>query len=149
MFVIIAALVIPWLIAILHLNSKNKKLIPLIAPMTSAAAFLINELWFHFNFGEVYPFPDQKTLSALPFNIGLYPVVGCYLIFFIRRNERPYLTVVLMSSVITLAEFIFLLMGGVTYTNGWNIFWTWIAYFAVFIFLYSFYLYLKKLKVIA
>lgn len=139
-------LVIPWIIALLHLNPKDKKLIPLMGPIASTFTFFINDLWFYFDFGEVYPFSEQKTVPALPFNLGLYPVLGCYLIFFIRKSQRPYFTIFLISLCVTMAEYMFLSNGGVTYRNGWNILWTWIAYFASFFFGYCFYLYLKKVK---
>ncbi len=138
----------PWLIAIFHLNQRDKKLIPLIAPFASASAFLINEIWFYYDFGELHPFTHPKTLNAAPFNLGLYPIIGCYMIYFLKKSKRPYLTIFLLSLLITFCEFTFLLSEKIVYANGWNIYWTFFAYLAAFLVGYWFYLYLKKIDVI-
>lgn len=140
--------IIPWTIGILHLHRKDKKLIPVIGSFASVTTYIINEAWFYFEFGEIYPFPDQKTLSALPFNIGLYPIVGSYMIFFVKKNKYSYLIVFLTALFLTLAEFAFLLKGCVVYTNGWNIYWTYLAYLSATLSGYWFYLYSKKMNIL-
>ncbi|WP_050182800.1 CBO0543 family protein [Domibacillus robiginosus] len=140
--------IVPWIIGFVHLHPKDRKLIPLIAPFTSAIAFLINELWVYFDFGEIHPFHEQETLPGLPFNIGLYPIVGGYLILFIRKSTHPYLLIFLWALCITFLESILVMIEHVVYREGWNILWTFLAYLAVFVFIYWFYLYLRKLKVI-
>jgi hypothetical protein len=103
----ILAFVIPWIIGLLHLYKKEKLLIPLIGSVFSVIAFIINEIGFYFDFWEVAPFPNQKTLSALPFNLGVYPILACYLIFFIKRNNNPFLVIFLITSFTTFLEMIF------------------------------------------
>ncbi|WP_332455460.1 CBO0543 family protein [Domibacillus aminovorans] len=131
---------------ILHLHPRDKKLIPLIGPFASVNAFLVNELGVQFGFWHVYLFNNANTLPAIPVNLGLYPILGCYLIFFIKKSNHPYLIVFLMTLFTTLTEAIFVLMGIVVYGNGWNIFWTFISYLVPYLFDYWFYLYLKKIK---
>ncbi|WP_018392480.1 CBO0543 family protein [Bacillus sp. 37MA] len=148
MYFIIIAFIIPWLIVLLHLHPKDKKLIPLIGPFGVVVSFLTNELGLYFGFWEVYPFPDLKTIATLPFNLGLFPILGCYMIFFIKkRMTHPYFVVFLATLFTTILEFIFVLMGKVTYGNGWNILWTFVSYLIPYLSAYWFYLYLIKLKV--
>ncbi|TDX93495.1 UNVERIFIED_CONTAM: hypothetical protein BJ099_12530 [Lysinibacillus xylanilyticus] len=71
---------IPWIIFILHLYKKDKLLLYLFAPFFSIVAIIINTLGFYFGFWEVLPFPNQKILASLPFDLGIYPVLACYLI---------------------------------------------------------------------
>ncbi|MGG3449907.1 hypothetical protein [Domibacillus aminovorans] len=112
MYFIIIAFIIPWLIVLLHLHPKDKKLIPLIGPFGVVVSFLTNELGLYFGFWEVYPFPDSKTIATLPFNLGLFPILGCYMIFFIKkRMTHPYFVVFLATLFTTILEFIFVLMG--------------------------------------
>ncbi|MCI2254067.1 hypothetical protein L2D08_06780 [Domibacillus sp. PGB-M46] len=147
MYFSLMILIVPWIIGIMHLHSKNKKIIPLIGPFTSVIAYLINEFWIYFNFGEIYPFTVQKTLPALPFNIGIYPIIGCYLIFFIMKKEHPHLLIFFTALCITLLECILVFTGLIIYRNGWNVFWTYVAYLSALALIYWFYLCLKKLKV--
>ena len=141
--------VIPWIIGIFHLYKKDKLLIPLIGSFFSVIAFTINELCFYFGFWEVVPFPNQKTLSALPFNLGIYPILASYLIFFIKKNKNPYLVVLLITLFTTFLEMIFVFWGRVTYGNGWNIFFTFLSYMFPYTLVYWYYVYLKKLNVLS
>ena len=148
MFLSIIVFTVPWIIGIIHLHPKDRKLIPLIAPFTSVIAFLINELWIYFDFGEVHPFDEQETLPGLPFNIGLYPIVGAYLILFTSKSTHPYVLIFLWALCITFLENVLVKTEHVVYEEGWNILWTYFAYLAAFVLIYWFYLYLRKLKVI-
>ena len=148
MYFVIIAFIIPWIIGLLHLHPRDKKLIPLIAPLGAVVSFLVNEFGFYFDFWEVYPFPDTKTIAALPFNLGLFPVLGCYMIFFIKkRMTNPYFVVFLITLFTTILEFTFVLTGKVIYGNGWNALWTFVSYVFPYLSAYWFYLYLIKLKV--
>lgn len=148
MYFIIIAFILPWTIGLLHLHPRDKKLIPLGGPFGAVLSFFINELGFHFGFWEVHPFPNPKTIAALPFNLGLFPILGCYMIFFIKKRiTHPYFIVFLTALITTILELIFVLMGKVIYSNGWNIFWTYISYLIPYLFAYWFYLHLKTLKV--
>ncbi|WP_046173563.1 CBO0543 family protein [Domibacillus indicus] len=149
MYFSIVFLVVPWVIALLHLQRKDKTLIPLIAPFSSVNAFLVNGLGVQFGFWHVYPFIRREFFSTISFDLGLYPVLGCYMIYFIKQSRRnPYFIVVLMAFLTALMEFFFLLMGKVAYGNGWNVIWTFVSYFFPYLFGYWFYRYLQNIKVI-
>lgn len=139
------AFVLPWTIGILHLYRKDKMLIPLFGPLFTVMAFFINEIGFYFEFWKVAPFPKQKTLSVLPFNIGLYPILASYLIYFIRRHGNPYLIIFLMTLFTTTLEWIYVLSGRVVYGNGWNLFFTFISYLIPYIIIYQYQLFLSRL----
>ncbi|MBT2615507.1 MULTISPECIES: CBO0543 family protein [unclassified Bacillus (in: firmicutes)] len=140
--------VIPWIIGIFHLYKKDKLLIPLIGSFFSVIAFTINELGFYFGFWEVAPFPNQKTLSASPFNLGIYPILASYMIFFIKKNKNLYLVVFFITLFTTFLEMIFVFWGKVIYGNGWNTYFTFISYLFPYTLTYWYYIYLKKLNVL-
>ncbi|SMQ86934.1 hypothetical protein SAMN05444673_7016 [Bacillus sp. OV166] len=147
-FNIILVFVIPWIVGLLHLYKQDKVLIPVIGSFFSVIAFTINEFGFYFGFWEVLPSFNQKTLSALPFNLGLYPILASYLIYFIKKYKYPYLVLLLMTIFTTLIEMIFSYFGRVIYSNGWNNIWTFCSYMFPYILVYWFYTYLKKLKIL-
>ncbi|MFD6511446.1 CBO0543 family protein, partial [Bacillus sp. NPDC060175] len=100
-------------------------------------------------FWRIAPFLSQKTLSSLPFNIGLYPILASYLIFFIKKTKRPYLMVFFISLFTTILEMTLVLSGKIVYDNGWNIIWTFFSYIIPYMWVYWYYLYLRKLQVIS
>ncbi|MEQ6353201.1 hypothetical protein ABNX05_01065 [Lysinibacillus sp. M3] len=143
-FNIIWAFIIPWTIGILHLNKRDKLVIPLIGSFCSVLSFVINEIGFHFDFFEVMPLIDEKNTSALPFIIGLYPILGSYLIFFIRKFQHPFLIIFLMTLLTTFLELTFVYFGIVKYYNGWNGYYTFVSYLLPYILAYRYYLFLDK-----
>jgi hypothetical protein len=110
--------------------------------------FTINEFGFYLGFWEVLPSVNQKTLSALPFNLGLYPILASYLIYFIKRYKYPCLVLLLMTIFTTLIEMIFGYFGRVIYSNGWNNVWTFFSYLIPYVLVFCFYTYLKNLKIL-
>ncbi|MBM6647125.1 CBO0543 family protein [Bacillus sp. RIT 809] len=149
LFNILIAFVLPWAVGILHLYKKERRIIPLIGSFFCVVAFVVNEFGFFCGFWRITPFLDQKTLSALPFNIGLYPILASYLIFFIKKTKRPYLMVFFISLFTTLLEMTLVLSGKIVYGNGWNIIWTFFSYIIPFMWVYWYYLYLRKLEVMS
>lgn len=149
LFNILIAFVLPWTVGILHLYKKEKTIIPLIGSFYCVVAFVINEFGLYCGFWRTAPFFNQKTLSALPFNVGLYPILAGYLIFFIKKTKRPYLMVFFISLFTTLLEITLVLDGKVIYGNGWNIIWTFFSYIIPYMWVYWYYLYLKKLQVMS
>ncbi|MBK5490975.1 hypothetical protein ABH963_003664 [Bacillus sp. RC55] len=149
LFNILIAFVLPWTVGILHLYKKERRIIPLIGSFFCVVAFVVNEFGLYFGFWRIAPFLDQKTLSALPFNIGLYPILASYLIFFIKKTQRPYLMVFFISLFTTLLEMTLVSSGKVVYGNGWNIIWTFFSYIIPYMWVYWYYLYLRKLQVMS
>ncbi|MES5930245.1 hypothetical protein QCI77_30615 [Bacillus cereus group sp. MG9] len=149
LFNILIAFVLPWAVGILHLYKKERRILPLIGSFSCVVAFVVNEFGFYCGFWRIVPILDQKTLSALPFNIGIYPILASYLIFFIKKNKRPYLTVFFISLFTTFFEMILVLSGKILYGNGWNIIWTFFSYIIPYTWVYWYYLYLRKLQVMS
>ncbi|WP_050184327.1 CBO0543 family protein [Domibacillus robiginosus] len=147
MFFSIALLIIPWLIALWHLHPKDKQLIPLIAPLASVAAFIVNGWGVYFGFWRVYPFIELNTIATYPCNLGIFPVLGCYMVYFIKKHGHPYLIIFLITLFTTLLEGWFVGIGKAIYGNGWNLFWTFVSYFFPYLIGYWFYLHLKKIQV--
>ncbi|WP_251529870.1 CBO0543 family protein [Metabacillus litoralis] len=148
-FNILIGLVLPWTVAIFHLYKKERTIIPLIGSFFSVIAFIVNEFGFYCGFWRIAPFFDQKTLSALPFNLGMYPILASYLIYFIKKTKKPYLMTFFISIFTTFLELTLVLSEKVIYSNGWNIIWTFFSYLIPYIWLYWYYLYLKKLQVMS
>lgn len=147
-FNILIAFVIPWLIAFVHLFKKESLLIVLVAPFSSVLAYLINTIAYYFGFWEVAPFPKQKNLASLPSELGIFPILACYLVFFIRKFKRTYIVIVIMTVITTCLEQIFVLFGWIIYENGWNIFYTFFSYLLPYIVVHGFYRYLTKFATI-
>lgn len=146
-FNILIAFMLPWTVGILHLYKRDKTIIPLIGSFFCIVAFTVNEFGLYFGFWRIAPFLDQKTLSGLPFNVGLYPILASYLIFFIKKTKRPYLMIFFVSLFTTFLETTLVLSGKVVYGNGWNMIWTFLSYIIPYIWVYWYYLYLKRLQI--
>ncbi|EJS46582.1 hypothetical protein CN445_30630 [Bacillus cereus] len=149
LFNILIAFVLPWAVGILHLYKKERRIIPLIGSFVCVVAFVVNEFGLYCGFWKIAPFFDQKTWSALPFNIGIYPILASYLIFFIKKTKRPYLMVFFISLFTTFLEMTLVLSGKIVYGNGWNIIWTFFSYIIPYMWVYWYYLYLRKLQVMS
>ncbi|WP_308339948.1 CBO0543 family protein [Lysinibacillus capsici] len=144
---LLLAFLIPWIICILHLYKRDKMLLFLFAPYFSVSAYIINAIGFYYDFWEVLPFPNQKHIATLPFDLGIYPVLGCYLIYFIKKFNRAYLIIFLMSLFTTFLEMIFFYFGRVIYENGWNVYLTFFSYLFPYLFLYWYYKFLIKINI--
>ncbi|SFQ87607.1 hypothetical protein SAMN02745910_04850 [Priestia endophytica DSM 13796] len=73
---ILIAFILPWIVGVFHLYKKDKNIIPLIGSFFCIIAFVVNEFGSYYGFWRVAPFYSQKTLSVLPFNLGLYPLLA-------------------------------------------------------------------------
>ena len=138
--------IIPWIIALLHLNRKDRLILPLMAPFSSVIAFVINDFGHLFGFWELtFVSKNWEIAAALPFDMGLYPILSCYMIYFIRKNGHPYIMILIMTTFTTLSETVFVFFGRVIYGNGWNNYWTFLSYLVPYVLVYVYYLYLRKI----
>lgn len=141
---IIAGFVIPWLFGLI-IYRKNKRIILFIAPISAVIAFTTIALEEYMGFWNLYPFDIYDPITALPYCLGLYTVNPSILIYFINdRRFNPYFNIVLITILTTIEEGLGVLVGRVTYDNGWNMGWTFISYLIPYIIIYLFYKYLKK-----
>ncbi|BAH07573.1 CBO0543 family protein [Clostridium kluyveri] len=140
-------LIIPWITGI-FLYFKEKELLLITFPFASSIALVINAWGFNRDYWNLYPFECQH-ISDLPFDIGLYPIMGVYMLYFIRHTKlKSYFIISSTILFTTFLEFLGVFTGRVFYSKGWNILYTFFSYVFSYIVLYYFYLYLKKLKIL-
>lgn len=126
---------------------RDKKILLIIAPFTSAIAYTINSIAFYYGFWDLYPF-GNKLIVHVPFDIGFYPMLSAYMIYYInRKNINPFTVLFSFTLFTTCIEGVAVIMGRVVYGNGWNIGGTFFSYLISCILNYGYYLYLKKLGV--
>jgi hypothetical protein len=92
----------------------------------------INTTGLYFDFWNIKPeFKENETISAMPLDMGLYAVLGSLLVFSLSKRIlqlHPVVTFLAFSVFTTFMEFLALHFGIVSYSNGWNIGWTFISY---------------------
>ncbi|WP_054025745.1 CBO0543 family protein [Bacillus sp. FJAT-28004] len=146
---IIFGFIIPW-IAGIYLGRKSPKTLLLIFPIGAVTSMVINSFGFQLMFWDFTPLiPNDESVSALPLDIGLYPLLACFMIWLI--NSRPVNTALVMFLFIlgtTLLEFMALLIGKVSYGNGWNIGYTFLSYLLAFGIVFIYYKLLKGYRLL-
>ncbi|MDR4314296.1 Uncharacterised protein [Niallia circulans] len=145
-FNVMMVFILPWIVGCFHLYKKDRLIIPLIGPFFSVIAFTVNELGFYLNFWKVNS--SNNTFSFLPFNLGIYPILASYLIFFIKRRKSPFLYIFLISLFTTLLEVIYVLTGKIIYGNDWNFMFTFFSYLFPYYLVYKYYVFLKRKNVL-
>ncbi|BFT73717.1 CBO0543 family protein [Paenibacillus sp. P36] len=140
LFNIIAGFVIPWVFGI-YLYRKSRTIVLLIFPITVVISGLINDTGYYLEFWDFTPLiENDETLSALPLDIGLYPVMAGYLIYWIRKNNRHTLLKIGCFCLATTAlEYLAFIFGKVEYSNHWNIGWTFVSYLLAYSLVYLYY----------
>ncbi|SCZ06020.1 hypothetical protein [Alkaliphilus peptidifermentans] len=135
----IIGFIVPWIISIKYIM-KNLNIFIVIAPIGTVFAYTINTWAYHSHYWKVSP-ERFNYYSTLPYDLGLYPVYACLMIVFIKNKKaNPYFIVLIASIIITFLEYIALMMDIVIYTNGWNIFFTFISYLLPLLLVYWYYL---------
>ncbi|PEJ48135.1 MULTISPECIES: CBO0543 family protein [unclassified Bacillus (in: firmicutes)] len=120
---IIFGFILPWLIGVILLK-KITKIMILFLPTSIATAFLINTWGFNYFWKLKFSY-NELSLSAIPFDLGLYPILGCVFISSIYYKKlNVFSAILIFSTVTTLIEFWALKEGQVIYRNGWTIYWT-------------------------
>ncbi|CAH1215144.1 hypothetical protein PAECIP111891_04216 [Paenibacillus allorhizoplanae] len=133
---IIFGFILPWVL-VLFLIRKQPVLFIIISPITAVISMLINTIGFYFGFWNLKPhFEENPIISGIPFDMGLYPVLGSLLVYTLsKRNVRlhPIFIIFMFSLFITFLEYLAFHFTFVTYGNGWNIGWTFISYSIAFL----------------
>lgn len=143
---IVIAFIIPWILMVI-LYFRDKEVVLIIAPFQSAIAFTINSIGFYYGFWDLYPF-GSKEIVHVPFDIGIYPMLSAYMIYYIKHKEiNPLMVIFIFTLLTTCIEGAGVNMGRVVYGRGWNIGGTFISYLIPYILNYGYYLSLKKLGV--
>ncbi|PLS16441.1 hypothetical protein CVD28_15215 [Bacillus sp. M6-12] len=135
---IVIGFILPCLVGV-YLFIKNPKLMILFVPVGIATSFLINGIGFTY-FWKLNHTYKEMFLAAMPFNLGLFPVLGCLFVASIQYNKvNKWWAFLLFTIVTTLFELFAVIRDQVTYRNGWNIFWTGISYLVAYIIAYTYY----------
>lgn len=130
--------ILPWLLLFLFFR-VNLKLVIIMAPFVSVVAFVLNEIGFN-NFWDFIPRFKNISLSSLPLNLGLYPVLGCLLVYSLQLSTRkPVVWMVFYGLITTGMEYVALVAKYIFYYNGWNIFHTFLSYLLAYILVFFYY----------
>lgn len=131
---------IPWIFGS-WLYIKDRKLVLHIFPVSSMLSLAFNLLGFYF-FWDFKPiFSRVQTISALPLNLGLFPVLGCFMIHYIKNTKlNAFMLIFIFSTIITLSEWIGVEIGRVIYFNDWNIIFTFFSYLTSLLLTYWYYI---------
>lgn len=137
---ILLGFVVPWMFGFI-LWRKAPIIIYLICPFTSIVSALFNDIGYHLSFWDFTPkIENDETLSALPLDLGLYPVMASYMIYWIvKNNQHAWMKLAVFALFNTTLEFIGLHYGKVEYGNGWNIGWTFVSYTLALLLVYLYY----------
>lgn len=145
LFSLMVLFIIPWILGI-YLIQRDNKLLIMYGPIASAIAFIHNEIGLHFEWWSLHP-KDMELMIALISNIGVYPVSGCFMLYFLRQN-KAYLSVFIFAAILTTLVYTFSLLNKVQFHHGWNIGWTFLSYLTANTLLYFYYLlYQNKVKI--
>lgn len=144
---IILGFLLPWIFGLV-LYFKDKKVILTMAPFSSIVAYTVNEFCFNLNLWRLVPLNIDDDITAISVNLGLYPILGCYLIYFIsRKTINSYIIILIFTAATTILEYLGVLFNLVLYGNGWNVGWTFLSYLIPYLLIYWYYLKLKDIKV--
>ena len=136
---------LPWVTVGIYIYKRDKRILLLIFPISALVAFITNELGFYFEFWNLTPILKEESMSALPMNLGIFPLLACCLIYLIKsRNWNPILLILLFSLLTTCLEFIGVITGKVIYMNHWNLGWTFVSYLIAYILEFWYYRILKN-----
>ena len=144
---LILGFALPWGFGI-YLYRRDRAIFLVSAPFASVWAFLINSILFNLNFDRFIPLDSSNDLVTMSVNLGLYPVLGSYLVYLIKTQKiSPYLLVLIFSVFTTGLEYLGLLFHIVSYQNGWNIGWTFLSYVLPYLMCYWYYRKLNQLNI--
>lgn len=146
-FNIIIGFLIPWILGI-YIYIKEKRLFLVIYPFGCTVSYTISMIGFYFKFWGIVPY-KYGIFASMPVNLGLYPILGTYLVFLIYKGiGKPYYLILAFSLLTTGFEYLMLIFKKGMYGNSWNLFWTFILYLAAYISAYCFYYLVRSKKVL-
>ena len=143
LFHIIVGFILPWIVGV-YLFKKQKKLFIIFFPIGAATSFLINEIGFN-HFWKMDKTFEELSLTSLPYDLGLYPILCCLFICTIHYEKMPRLIAFLVFTIgLTFGEFIAVLLGKLEYRNEWNIIWSGVSYLTAYFIVYLYYKLVRK-----
>lgn len=135
---VVCGFLVPWVFGV-YLYHKNALIVLTVAPLASALSFVINAIGFGFGWWHLHPPIRIETISALPFDIGLYPVLGSWCIMLIDQYGRTIHLLLAFALGTTFLEGFGIAIGHASYGNGWNLAWTFVSYFVAYVIVCLFY----------
>src|SRR3954452_2265351 len=137
-FNIWGGLIIPWILGI-GLLKKNKELVGIVPFVWVVATFVC--LWGDYKkYWIVIPkLKKRQYLTAMPFNLGLYPIASVLMVYLIKKTKNNILWISIFSLLTTVSEFCMVLFGKVRYGNDWNTIKTFFLYLVPYYLVYKYY----------
>ncbi|WP_315792619.1 CBO0543 family protein [Paenibacillus sp. BIC5C1] len=134
---VIFGLLIPILIGGWILR-RNVNILLAYYPLGVATSSCINSAGFNF-FWNILPNTRNQSYAALPFDLGIYPIAGCLMMYMILiKNARSWPAILITSLTLTLIEWLAKEMGRVIYFNDWNIYLTFFSYLLPLVVVYGY-----------
>ncbi|WP_251862320.1 CBO0543 family protein [Clostridium sp. Marseille-Q2269] len=138
--------IIPWISGVVF-YFKDKKTLFTIAPFQSVIAFTVNSWGIFYKFWSIAPHQYEK-FSTMPYDLGIYPILSVYLIYYIKKTKiNPYILVIIAAVFTTFLEWLGILNGKILYSNGWNIGFAFISYLLPYLINYWYYRQLKDMGI--
>lgn len=144
---ILTFFILPWLIA-LFVIKIDIKIILMIAPFAAIAANILNTITIEYNWVDVSPYTFATNFESIPMVLGIIPVFSSVFISIVVNSNNDFRWFLIFSIGNTLIEWLFLWLGLVRYSNGWNIAWTFVVYLAGYGSVYGYNKLLQKWNVI-
>ena len=128
----------------LILVRRDIKLVILIAPYCCVGAYTINVIGFNSKFWYLKPLLGSQNLTALPVNLVFYPALGTFFIYIASIIKLVEFASIYFCRVNIFIEYLLIMVGWLSYCDGWNVYFTSITYLISYGFGYLFYKWLKK-----
>ncbi|WP_334071287.1 MULTISPECIES: CBO0543 family protein [Paenibacillus] len=134
----IVGFLIPWIPGI-FLVKRDKNAMLIAFPSAGLISLLFNDYGVYREWWILTP-KDMESVLTIPFNLGIYPVVACLMLYCIRHTSiHPVVIVALSSALLTGMELILVCLDRLHYGKGWNVGLTYISYIVALALVYGYY----------
>ena len=107
----------------------DAKLVILMAPYACVGAYIINTIGFGGKWWYLKPLLGTQNLTALPVNLVFYPTLGTLFIYLAEHSKISRVFLLFIFVVLTsIFEYLIILVGWLSYCDGWNVYFTSITY---------------------
>lgn len=138
---VLIGFIFPWILG-LWLIKKDKETFKKLYPFSTMISVLIS-LWGDYNqYWILNPkLRKRQYLTNVPFNFGLYPILGILMIFLIKKfSINTFLWILMFFILTTIKELLLKRLGIVNYYNHWNLSKTFLSYLIPYFLTYNYYL---------
>lgn len=140
-------LIIPWIFGII-LYRKDSRTFLTIFPFGSIISLIINIWGIYMGYWSIYPY-SSSYFSSILLSLGLFPILGTYLVY-LAKNKRvnALLLLAAFSIISTIMKGIMVTFGRSMYSNGWNIYLTFVIFLAAYLLGYMYYILLRRKEIV-